>query len=142
MAHESPFCARDQPVAFAHARTRFHDRQAPLGLSLPRLKGHLTADGQARRITNIHPRCHHHLPLKIMVVRHDIVEQAVDDAAMRHTVIAGVLLCGREFGAAHQSVLVGFQAELDLETYWVFWSADETVIGRGIESHQMDTGNR
>ena len=142
MAHKSPFCTCNKPVSFRDARTRLHDGQPTLGLLLPRLKGHLASDWKARRITNIHPRRHHNLTLQIMVIGHDIIEQTVDDSTMRHTVIAGVLISRREFGAAHQRVLVSFQAELNLETYGILWAADETMIGRGIESHQMDTGNR
>ena len=138
LAHKSSFCAGDQPVSFAHARVRLHDGQSTPGFRLPRLQGHPAPDGKARRIAHVHPRRHHHLPLQIVVIRHYIVEQAVDDSAMRHTVVAGVLVSGREFGAAYQSVFISLNAKADLQTYGVLWAADETMIGQRIKSHQIN----
>ncbi len=128
-AHKAPLRARDELPTLHYMGVCLHDLEATLGFNLPRLQSNCGANCQARAIANLHSRRHHHLPLQKMIIGHDIVEQAEDDAAMRHTVVAAVFFGGCEFGAANLALAIGLKAELDFESDWVVRTANETMIG-------------
>ena len=135
VSHEASLSACNQLVLIRGAHACMHDSEPSLGFHHLRFQCDRRPYGQARRVADIHSRRHHDLPLQVVVVGHDIIEQAVDDSSMRHTVVSGMRFTWSELRAAIEGAFLVFESKLDLETYGIVRATHEAMVGRGIESH-------
>ena len=126
------------PVGFGDQRVvrllddlALHLREASLALEAAALEANRSTNRQFRAVADIGFGREALYALKPQPVRHDVVEQAEDDAAVGDVAVSGVTGIRCELGTAY----IVFDAEPHVQSDRIAGAAYETAVGFVIEGH-------
>ena len=101
MNHETAGCLGDNRIVRLSDNFALHLREPSPALQAPPLKAHRLANGKFRPVADIGLRGETLDALQPQPIRHHVVKQAEDDAAVGNVAIAGVPGIRRELGPAN-----------------------------------------
>ena len=105
--------------------TTFELNESALAFQQPAFDTHRRTDRQRLAIADIRTRRETTFALQPQPVRHHVVEQTEDDAAVRQPLVTHVRVARRELGAAD----VAIDPKLEMQSDRVRGAANETTVG-------------